>query len=81
RRYAVTNAFLFPTALKMMMRAAEWQRPGRLKLRAVMSAGEAVGTAVFDWTREQLRVTVNEMFGQTEMNYMVGNSHQKWPAR
>ncbi len=81
RRYAVTNAFLFPTALKMMMRAAEWQRPGRLKLRAVMSAGEAVGTAVFDWAREHLRVTVNEMFGQTEMNYIVGNSHQKWPAR
>jgi acetyl-CoA synthetase len=81
RRYAVTNAFLFPTALKMMMRAAEWQRPGRLKLRAVMSAGEAVGTAVFDWAREHLRVTVNEMFGQTEMNYIVGNSHEKWPAR
>ncbi len=81
RRYAVTNAFLFPTALKMMMRASEWQQPGRLKLRAVMSAGEAVGTAVFDWAREHLRVTVNEMFGQTEMNYIVGNSHQKWPAR
>jgi acetyl-CoA synthetase len=26
-------------------------------------------------------VTVNEMFGQTEMNYIVGNSHEKWPAR
>jgi acetyl-CoA synthetase len=46
-----------------------------------MSAGEAVGTAVFDWTREHLGVTVNEMFGQTEMNYIVGNSHRKWPAR
>jgi acetyl-CoA synthetase len=21
------------------------------------------------------------MFGQTEMNYLIGNSHQKWPAR
>ena len=81
RRYGVTNSFLFPTALKMMMRSPEWRRPGRLKLRAVMSAGEAVGTAVFDWTREHLGVTVNEMFGQTEMNYIVGNSHRKWPAR
>jgi acetyl-CoA synthetase len=63
-----------------MMRASEWRRPGRLKLRAVMSAGEAVGTAVFDWTSEHLGVTVNEMFGQTEMNYIVGNSHEKWPA-
>ena len=81
RRYGVTNSFLFPTALKMMMRAPEWRRPQGLRLRAVMSAGEAVGTAVFDWTRENLGVTVNEMFGQTEMNYIVGNSHQKWPAR
>ena len=81
RRYGVTNSFLFPTALKMMMRAPQWQRPRGLRLRAVMSAGEAVGTAVFDWTREHLGVTVNEMFGQTEINYIVGNSHQKWPAR
>ncbi len=81
RRYGVTNSFLFPTALKMMMRAPEWRRPQGLRLRAVMSAGEAVGTAVFDWTRENLGVTVNEMFGQTEMNYIVGNSHRMWPAR
>ena len=46
-----------------------------------MSAGEAVGSAVFGWTREALGVTVNEMFGQTEMNYIVGNSQQRWPAR
>jgi acetyl-CoA synthetase len=81
RRYGVTNTFLFPTALKMMMRAPEWRQPGDLKLRAVMSAGESVGTAVFDWTRGHLGITVNEMFGQTEMNYVVGNSHLKWPAR
>ena len=38
-----------------------------------MSAGEAVGDAVFAYCREQLGVTVNEMFGQTEINYIVGN--------
>ena len=38
-----------------------------------MSAGEAVGDAVFEWCRDALGVTVNEMFGQTEMNYIVGN--------
>jgi len=26
-------------------------------------------------------VTVNEMFGQTEINYIVGNSAGRWPAR
>jgi acetyl-CoA synthetase len=46
-----------------------------------MSAGEAVGTTVFEWARDALGVTINEMFGQTEMNYIVGNSHTLWPAR
>jgi acetyl-CoA synthetase len=82
QRYGVTNAFLFPTALKMMMRSEAWADPrGKLRLRSIMSAGEAVGTAVFDWAREKLDITVNEMFGQTEVNYIVGNSHERWPAK
>jgi acetyl-CoA synthetase len=40
-----------------------------------------VGTTVFAWTQEALGATVNEMFGQTEMNYIVGNSHALWPAK
>jgi acetyl-CoA synthetase len=36
---------------------------------------------VFTWTQEALGVTINEMFGQTEMNYIVGNSHLQWPAK
>jgi acetyl-CoA synthetase len=52
-----------------------------VNLRSIMSAGEAVGTAVFDWARDALGVTINEMFGQTEMNYIVGNSHALWPAK
>jgi acetyl-CoA synthetase len=82
QRYGVTNAFLFPTALKMMMKSVDAPRSRYdLRLRAIMSAGEAVGETVFDWCRTALGVTVNEMFGQTEMNYIVGNSHEKWPAR
>ncbi len=81
-RYQIRNAFLFPTALKLMMKA--FPRPRErfdVNLRSIMSAGEAVGTTVFDWTRDALGVTVNEMFGQTEMNYIVGNSHAAWPAK
>jgi acetyl-CoA synthetase len=81
-KYRVTNTFLFPTALKMMMKAVPLPRQHyRLHLRAIMSAGEAVGDAVFDWARAALGVTINEMFGQTEMNYIVGNSAARWPAR
>ena len=81
-RHGVTNTFLFPTALKMMMKAvpAPKQRYS-LKLRAIMSAGEAVGDAVFQWVQDALDITVNEMFGQTEANYLVGNCALYWPAR
>jgi acetyl-CoA synthetase len=73
-RYAVTHSFLFPTALKAMMKAFPQPRQQyRLQLQAIMSAGEAVGDAVFDYCRKQLGVVVNEMFGQTEINYIVGN--------
>ena len=82
QRHRVTHTFLFPTALKAMMKAVPEPRATyRLHLRAIMSAGEAVGDAVFAWCRDALGVPVNEMFGQTEMNYIVGNSHAKWPAR
>ena len=89
-KYAVTHSFLFPTALKAMMKA--YPDPGRqfsLSLQAIMSAGEAVGDAVFDYCRRKLGLLVNEMFGQTEINYIVGNcamngdarSGVGWPAR
>ncbi len=81
-RHGVTHTFLFPTALKAMMKAVPWPREHHdLKLRAIMSAGEAVGDAVFAWCRDALGVTVNEMFGQTEINYIVGNCSIRWPAR
>ncbi|MGV8898187.1 MAG: acyl-CoA synthetase [Burkholderiaceae bacterium] len=81
-KYRITNTFLFPTALKMMMKATpEPKQHYTLQLRAIMSAGEAVGEVVFDWCRSALGITVNEMFGQTEVNYIVGNSCLEWPAK
>jgi acetyl-CoA synthetase len=82
QKYRVRNTFLFPTALKMMMKAVPQPRARfDLALRSMMSAGEAVGTTVFSWAQDALGVTINEMFGQTEMNYIVGNSHTLWPAK
>ena len=82
QKYRIRNAFLVPTALKMMMRAVP--KPGgryELRLRSLMSGGEAVGAALFHWVRDELGVTVNEIFGQTEMNYIVGNSSLLWPVK
>jgi len=89
-RHKVTHSFLFPTALKAMMKAVPHPRPRHaLHLQGLMSAGEAVGDAVFAYCRKELGVVVNEMFGQTEVNYIVGNcamnDHRPpgvgWPAR
>jgi acetyl-CoA synthetase len=84
----VTHTFLFPTALKAMMKAfpgsAQTHRyasSSRLKLQAIMSAGEAVGDAVFSYCELQLGVKPNEMFGQTEINYIVGNCNALWPSK
>ena len=81
-QYRIRNTFLFPTALKLMMKAVPEPRARyALALRSVMSAGEAVGVTVIDWAREQLGVTINEMFGQTEINYVVGNCQAAWPVK
>jgi len=81
-KYGVKNAFLFPTALKMMMKAVPDPKARYdLDLRTIMSAGEPVGETVCQWAKEKLGVTVNEMFGQTEMNYVIGNCAALWEPR
>jgi acetyl-CoA synthetase len=86
RDCGVTHTFLFPTALKAMMKAQPSstgktvRQQFKLKLQAIMSAGEAVGDAVFAYCAQQLGVQPNEMFGQTEMNYIVGNCNMQAAA-
>ena len=73
QKYRVTNAFIPPTALKMIRSVENIKSNYELKLRAVMSAGEQVGEELIHWGRDVLNVTINEMWGQTEFNYLVGN--------
>jgi len=81
-KYGIRNSFLFPTALKLMMKAVpEPRKRYQVNLRSIMSAGESVGVTVIEWAREQLGVTINEMFGQTEINYVVGNCQAAWPVK
>ncbi|WP_308936911.1 AMP-binding protein [Dietzia massiliensis] len=73
RRHGVTCSFLPPTILKMMRASdVDYSRTG---LRAAFSGGEALGEAVAEWAREALRVQVNEIYGQTECNLIVGTCH------
>ncbi len=71
--YGIRNAFIFPTALKLMRQVRAPQARYALQLRSVYSAGEPVGEELITWGREVLGVTINEFFGQTEMNLIAGN--------
>jgi acetyl-CoA synthetase len=71
--YGVRNAFIFPTGLKLIMKEVPRVRERfDFGLRSLMSGGEAVGDAVMEWARDELGVSINEIFGQTEMNYLIG---------
>ncbi len=79
-RHGVRNAFIPPTAMKMLMQVRDLASRG-VRLAAVMSAGESVGERVVEWGREALGLTVNEMWGQTEFNYLVGNCSAILPVK
>ena len=72
-RYDVTNAFIPPTALKMIRQVPDLESR-KFKWRGIMSAGEAMGSELYDWGKDVLDLEINEMWGQTEFNYIVGNS-------
>ncbi len=80
-KYKVRNAFIPPTALKMMRQLGDIRARLGVELRSVMSAGEAVGAELYHWARDALGVEVNEMWGQTEFNYLVGNCSAIMPVR
>jgi acetyl-CoA synthetase len=71
-RHGVRNAFLPPTALKMMRSALGARRPG-LRLRSIASGGESLGEELLQWGRETFGVTINEFYGQTECNMTVSS--------
>ncbi|ETX14513.1 AMP-dependent synthetase [Roseivivax halodurans JCM 10272] len=66
---AVRNVFFPPTVLRML-KASDARIDG---LRSVASGGEPLGAEMLAWGRENLGVTINEFYGQTECN-MVASS-------
>jgi len=72
----VTCAFLPPTALRMMKNAGIDPARYDLKLRAVMSAGEQLGRETYEWAQKSFGFAVNEFYGQTECNLVLGSCAQ-----
>ncbi len=80
-RHGVRNAFLPPTALKMMRPVPSPRQRFGFNLRSVASGGEALGEDILAWSRETLGLTVNEFYGQTEANLLVSNCASLYPVR
>ncbi|MBP0616194.1 AMP-binding protein [Jiella mangrovi] len=73
-RQNVRNAFLPATALRILAAASDEEAIGDLNLRTIASAGESLPAATYDWARDTLGLTVNEFYGQTECNMVLGSS-------
>lgn len=67
----VRNAFIPPTALRLMRTVETPAKRFALSLRTVGSGGESLGAATHDWARRELGLSVNEFYGQTECNLVL----------
>ncbi len=71
-KHQVKNAFIPPTALKMMRQVPAPEKRHAIQMRSIGSGGETLGEELLDWGRKTMGVTINEFYGQTECNLVVG---------
>jgi acetyl-CoA synthetase len=72
-RCRITNVFLPPTALRMMMSVASPATRWSLKLRCIASGGESLDAQALAWGRRELGIPINEFYGQTECNVVLSS--------
>jgi acetyl-CoA synthetase len=75
----VRNVFLPPTALRLMRQAQV--RNSAVRLRTVASGGECLGEEMLVWGQETFGLTINEFYGQTECNLVIGNNARLFPVK
>jgi acetyl-CoA synthetase len=72
-KHGVRNLMAVPTVLRMMMQAVKNPRDRYdIQLRSITAGGEVLGEELCDWSREYLGVAINEQYGQTECDLVVG---------
>ncbi|MGB5748245.1 MAG: acyl-CoA synthetase [Desulfobacterales bacterium] len=71
-KYKVRNAFMPPTALKLMRQVPDPKSRHSYHMRSIGSGGETLGQELLDWGRDVMGLTINEFYGQTECNLIVG---------
>lgn len=79
--HKIRNAFIPPTALKMMRTVENPRERWRYNLRSIGSGGEALGAELIQWGRDTFGLTINEFYGQTECNLVVCTSAEAMDVR
>ena len=72
-KYGIRNAFMPPTALKIMRQVKDPGARHDFAMRTIGCGGETLGEELLEWGREVMGLTINEFYGQTEVNLVVGN--------
>ena len=71
-KHKIRNAFMPPTALKLMRQVQDPKSRHSYNMRSIGSGGETLGQELLDWGRDIMGLTINEFYGQTECNLIVG---------
>ncbi len=72
-KYGVRNMMAVPTVLRLMMHAVQNPKEKHdLHLRSITAGGETLGAELYQWSRRALGVELNEQYGQTECDYVIG---------
>ena len=79
REFGISLTLLPPTALRVIRAAG--LPGGDFSLRAVLSGAEIVGADLLGWAQEFFGCTVNEGYGQTEFNGLIGNCASVYPVK
>ncbi len=80
-KYGIRNAFMPPTALKMMRQVQDPKSRYDYRMRTIGCGGETLGEELLDWGRQVMDLEINEFYGQTEVNLVVGNCCEIMPVR
>jgi acetyl-CoA synthetase len=80
-KYGIRNAFMPPTALKMMRQVKDPRTRYDYRMRTIACGGETLGEELLDWGKQVMDLTINEFYGQTEVNLVVGNCAEVMPVR
>ena len=80
-RLQVRNAFIPPTALRMLRAIHAPGRRYNVDLRTLASGGESLGAETYTWGREAFGLTINEFYGQTECNLVLASNNAMGVSR